>query len=53
MAIRNVVTGGLGLNNSVIGWILTVGFGALSTGGGGVPGTPTSQDISVGVRVGL
>ena len=34
MAIRNVGTGGIGLNNDVIGWIITVGFGNLSTGSG-------------------
>ena len=32
MAIRNVVTGGIGLNNDVIGWIITAGFGDLSAG---------------------
>lgn len=35
MAIRNVVTGGIGLNNGVIGWAVTSGFGNLSAGGGG------------------
>ena len=35
MAIRNVVTGGIGLNNDVIGWVITSGFGNLSTAGGG------------------
>ena len=29
MAIRNVVTGGIGLNNDVIGWVVTSGFGDL------------------------
>ncbi len=27
MAIRNVITGGIGLNNDVIGWVVTLGFG--------------------------
>ena len=35
MAIRNVITGGIGLNNGQIGWVITSGFGALTGGGGG------------------
>ena len=30
MAIRNVITGGVGLNTDVIGWVVTGGFGDLS-----------------------
>ena len=36
MAIRNVITGGIGLNNGQIGWVITSGFGALTGGGGSV-----------------
>ena len=32
MAIRNVITGGIGLNNGQIGWVITSGFGALTSG---------------------
>lgn len=56
MAIRNVVTGGIGLNNDVIGWIVTDGFGDLSAGGGGggdyVPLSQVAHDIAIAVRVG-
>ena len=34
MAIRNVVTGGIGLNNDIIGWVVTAGFGGFSSGVG-------------------
>jgi hypothetical protein len=30
VAIRNVITGGIGLNTGVIGWIVTAGWGELS-----------------------
>ena len=31
MAIRNVITGGIGLNNGQIGWVVTSGFGDLAS----------------------
>jgi hypothetical protein len=33
MAIRNIITGGIGLNNGQIGWAITSGFGSLAGAG--------------------
>lgn len=38
MAIKNIITNGLGLNNGVIGWLTTMGFGSFSSGGATVKG---------------
>lgn len=38
MAVKNIITNGLGVNDGVIGWLTTLGFGSFSSGGATVKG---------------